>query len=71
MQSYIIKWSQEAIWAIAVAAVVAIGQVISGVSVAQLLSDPGAQAAIVGAAVGRAVLAVVWNQLAKLQAGTG
>lgn len=66
MQTYNFKALSEVIWAVVVAAVVAIGLVLSGVPVDQLLSDPQAVAAMVAAAVARAAGAAIQNGIAKL-----
>lgn len=63
---YVIKWVQETVWAIIVAVVVTLAGVISGISIDQILSDPTAVLAIIGAALARPVGAVVYNQFLKL-----
>jgi len=71
METYTIKVVPEIVWAVAVAAVVALAQVLSGLSVDQILADPQATAAIIGAAVARAALAAGWNGVAKLTGSGG
>jgi len=66
MDTYTFKAVPEIVWAVAVAVVVALAQILSGLSVDQILGDPQAVAAIIGAAVARAALAAVWNGINKL-----
>lgn len=67
MDTYQFKALPEVIWAVVVAAVVALAQVLAGVPVDQLLSDPQAVAAIAAAAVARAAGAAIQNGIAKLR----
>lgn len=67
METYNFKALPEVIWAVVVAAVVALAQVIAGVPVDQLLSDPQSVAAMLGAAVARAAGAAIQNGIAKLR----
>ena len=66
METYNLKLVPEAIWAIAVAIVVTLGMVMSGLSIDQVLADPQAVTAIGTAAIARAALAALWNGIAKL-----
>ena len=66
MPTYNIKALPEVIYAVIVAAVVALAQVLAGLPVDQLLSDPQSVAAMIGAAVARAAGAAIQNGIAKL-----
>lgn len=66
METYNFKLLPEVIWAVVVAAVVAGAQVLAGLPVDQVLSDPQSVAAMLGAAIARAAGAAIKNGFAKL-----
>ena len=66
MGPYIFKWGQETIWLIVVAALAALGALLSGIPADQFFADPKAVFVLALAAVGRPVGAIVFNQVQKL-----
>ena len=66
MDSYNFKALPEVIWAVVVAVVVAAAEVLAGMPVDQVFTDPQSVAAMVGAAVARAAGAAIQNGIAKL-----
>lgn len=67
METYQFKALPEVMWAVVVAAAVALAEVVSGLPLDQVLTDPQSVAAMVGAAVARAAGAAIQNGIARLR----
>jgi len=66
MDKYTIKWGQETIWVVSVAALGVVSATVAGINWSDFWAAPATVAGVVALAVGRVVMATLWNQILKL-----